>query len=120
MSLEVEGAPEGLPIRRVEVIARNIYDPLPPGRLRALYRLANALHVSTRARTVEDHLLLETGGTWTLERARETARALRAVGILEPSRIAARQVGDSVDVTVETRDNWTTQPEFALESADGQ
>lgn len=116
----MEGSPEGLPIRRIELVVRNIYDPQPPGRLGPLYRLANALHVPTRPGTVESALLLRPGGPWSRERARETARALRALGIFETRSIEARQAGDSVDVTVETRDNWTTQPEFALESADGQ
>jgi hypothetical protein len=83
-------------------------------------RLANKLHVRTRDHTIRDHLLIRPGDAWSESRARECERTLRALGILEPYRIVGHRVGDSVDVVVQTRDDWTTRPEFALESASDQ
>lgn len=111
---------EGRPIRRVDILAHNLYDPLPAGRLKPFYELANALHVRTRDRTIRDALLLRPGDPWSEARASESKRVLRALGILEPHRLEAISVGDSVDVVLETRDDWTTQPEFAIQSADGE
>ena len=114
------GETEGLPIRRIEIVPRDLYEPLPPGGLRPLYSLANRLHIRTREKTVRDLLLIAPGQPWSETRGRETARALRALRILEPTHLVARRVRDSVDVRVETRDAWTTAPEFAIESGAGQ
>jgi len=111
---------DGLPIRRVDVIARDLYDPLPGGPLRPLYRLADVIHIRTRSSTIHYALLLDPGEPWSAERGKENERVLRALGILEPIRVEGRragETGDSVDVVVETRDDWTTQPEFAIQSA---
>ncbi len=110
---------DGLPISRVEVHPLNIYDPVPPGRLAALYRLANRLHIRTRERTLRGQLLFAEGDLWSEEVARENERNLRALDFLYPSRIRTRVERDSVVATVETHDIWTTSPEFNLESADG-
>jgi surface antigen Omp85-like protein len=117
---DTTGTTEGLPIRRVEIHARNIYDPLPTGRLRPVYRLANTLHVRTRQSTIRHLLLFEPGDRWQDARGRETARLLRELDILEPYRLSATRQRDSVDVWVETRDAWSTQPEFVFESGGGQ
>lgn len=114
------GALEGLPIRSIRVAAYDVFDTIPPGRLGGFYRVANALHVRTRERTVTSLLLFAPGDPWRVERARETERALRRLDFLQPRRIAASRTGDSVDVVVETRDAWTTRPEFNLERTGGQ
>lgn len=119
VSFDTTGTIDGLPIRRVEVVPRNIYDPVPPGRLRALYRIANRLHVRTRASTIRQQLLFAPGEPWSHARGRETARLLRGLDILEPVRLDAVRRGDSVDVLIETRDTWTTSPEFNIESGGG-
>ncbi len=110
---------EGRPIRSIRIVAHNLYEPLPRGALRPFYRLANTLHVRTRPRTIRNALLLRPNEAWSDDRARESERALRAMGILEPQPLEPTPVGDSVDVRVVTRDDWTTQPEFAVQSASG-
>jgi hypothetical protein len=106
---------EGHRIRRIDIAARNIFDPLPHGRLRGAYRLANALHIRTRESTVRELLLLQRGDLWTAERAAETIRRLRELEFLIPERLEARLMNDSVDVTVRTVDTWTTSPQFDLQ-----
>jgi hypothetical protein len=110
----------GRPIARVEVHARNIFDPVPPGRLAPLFSLANRLHFRTREMTVRAQLLMQPGDAWSQARSHETARKLRALNFLVPSRIDAEPDADSVVVQVETRDVWSTNPEFNVESAGGR
>ena len=111
---------EGLPIRHVDVRCRNIFEPIPPGRFSGFYRLANRLHIRTRSVTVRDQLLFAPGQPWRAERVKETERLLRDLEYLEPERIQSRVVGDSVDVEVVTRDQWTTNPELNLERGGGR
>ncbi len=111
---------EGRPIARVEVHPRNIFDPVPDGRLAPLFSLANRLHIRSRAMTVREQLLFRPGDAWSYARGRETERKLRALSFLVPSDIEARPADDSVIVRVETRDVWSTNPEFNVESGGGR
>lgn len=111
---------EGLPIARIEIVAHNIYDPLPTGRLRGLYRVANSLHVRTRESTVRDYLTFRPGEPYREQDARETERILRHHAFLRPRSLSAHREGDSVVVRVETRDAWSTTPEFNIESGGGE
>lgn len=111
---------DGRPIRSVEARVHNVFDPLPTGPMRSVGRLANRVHMRTRAGVVRDQFLLHPGDTWTRARGEEAARQLRTLDFLEPMRLEAVPAGDSVDVRVETRDVWTTQPEFDVERGGGQ
>ncbi len=111
---------EGIPIARVELETRGIFDPLPRGPLRPLHRLLDRLHVRTRASTLRRHVLLTAGDRWDEARARESERALRALDIFNRALVEARREGDSAVVTVRTRDAWTTSPEFTLERGGGR
>ncbi len=111
-------ATEGAPISSIEIRPRNIFEPVPEGRLEPFYRLANRLHVRTRTRTVRDLLLFAPGEPWSEPRARETERQLRALSYLIPDRIQARKTNDSTIVSVATADLWSTTFEFNLERAD--
>ena len=110
---------EGLPIGRVGIVTREIFDPAPGGPLGAFYRVANLLHVRTREGTVRRQLLFERGEPWRQTRWEETARAMRRLDYLEPRRMEARREGDSVAVAIETRDSWTTSPQLNLERGGG-
>jgi hypothetical protein len=110
----------GLPISRLELRPGGIFEPPPPGRLRPFYRLADRLHVRTRPATLRRHILLAPGDPWDTSRARESERALRALDIFNRAAVDGRREGDSVVVTVRTRDAWTTSPEFTLERGGGR
>ncbi|MCC6349144.1 MAG: hypothetical protein IT347_06085 [Candidatus Eisenbacteria bacterium] len=110
-------------VRRVEVRAFEIFDPLPAGRLRGLYALANRLHVRTRESTIRTAVVARPGARWSAGRRAESERRLRALDFLVPDSVVAVPVAgsaDSVDVLVTTHDNWTTSPEATLESGGGQ
>jgi len=112
-------SPEGRTIARVDIRVRDIFDPAPGDPFSSFYRLANLLHIRTRDRTIRQQLLFAPGEPWREQRGEETARALRTLDYLEPRRLEARRVGDSVLVTVETRDAWTTSPVLNLERGGG-
>jgi hypothetical protein len=111
---------EGYPISTIRVLPHDIYDPLPPGALGPVYRLANLLHVRTRSSAVRSQLLFAPGEPWSEEVAAETMRRFRSLDFLIPDRITAHRVGDSVEVDVETHDVWTTTPEFNIERGGGK
>jgi len=117
---ETRPAPDGLPIARVDVVAREIFESAPPGRLAGFYRLADRLHARTRSSTIKNHMLVAPGDRWTEERGRESERGLRALEIFDSARVESRLSGDSAVVTVYTRDAWTTSPEFTLERGGGK
>jgi hypothetical protein len=111
---------EGRRIRHLEVRTRDIF-VVPEGRVGGVYSLANHLHVRTRAATVRGALVFREGDRWTEAGRAESERHLRALAFLVPDSIVARPAGeDAVDVTVSVHDNWTTSPEFGIESGGGQ
>ncbi len=115
-----DSALEGRPVRRVQVITRDIWEPLPAGRFAPLYALMNTLHVRTRPITVRAEVLVRAGDSLRLAALEETARNLRTLDYLVPVRVQAEPAGDSADVVVETRDSWTTSPEVNLEGGGGR
>jgi hypothetical protein len=112
--------PSGLPIGKIEVHTRNIFDPAPGTLTAPFFSLANALHVRTRASTVRSHLLFEPGDAWNPDRAGETARNLRQLDFLLPEQIEPVVEHDSVRVIVGTRDLWSTLLDFNIERGGGQ
>lgn len=111
----------GKPIGSIDLIIREIFEPLPEGPFQPVFRAANAVHVRSRGPTVRSHLLFEAGDPWDPEVARETARNMRALEFVQPEAITAVAAGggDSVAVRVETRDTWSTLVEFNLEGGGG-
>jgi hypothetical protein len=118
-TLDSTASLEGLPIARVDLEVRDIFECQAGDPFVSFYRLANALHIRTRDRTVRQQLLFAPGERWSEERGAETARTLRSLDYLEPQRMEARRENDSVVVEVETRDAWTTSPLLNLERGGG-
>jgi hypothetical protein len=111
---------DGRFVRSVELLTRNIFEPLPEHG-GGFYAFADRLHVRTRAVTVRAALAFHAGERWSDAKRAESERHLRSLSFLVPDSVVALPVGrDSVDVLVVTRDNWTTSPEFSLESGGGQ
>ncbi len=74
-----------------------------------LYRWANELHIVTKEQVIKSDLLFEEGDPFDLELVRESERRLRRLPYIGQAEITvAPATGDSVDVTVTTRDQWTT------------
>ena len=111
---------DGRVVRHVDIVSHSIFDP-PPVHGGGLYTFANRLHVCTRQSTVRGALVFREGSPWSEARRVESERHLRSMEFLVPDTVVAVPVGDdSVDVRVVTHDNWTTSPEFGIESGGGQ
>lgn len=101
----------GARIGRIRVVVRDLFDTERPDENTALFRLANRLHVKTRASTVRDQLLFTEGEPYRSRLLEESARLLRSQRYLREAwlRPVAWRDG-SVDVEVEVQDVWTFNP----------
>ncbi len=100
--------PPGSVIAEVHVAPRNIFDPRQDGENRRIFRLANLLHRTTRAKVIERQLLFRPGDVFSPELVEESARLLRTNDYLYDVEMKpALRPDGKVDVEVVTRDVWT-------------
>ncbi|MCW8984232.1 MAG: hypothetical protein OQK55_02735, partial [Thermoanaerobaculales bacterium] len=104
---ELDPALEGLPIVAIHVDRNDIFDTSDPKTKAWFYRWANALHIISKEDFIRSMLLFKEGDLYSASLADESARILRGLGIMNPVHITALRVDDGVEVTVETRDQWT-------------
>jgi outer membrane protein assembly factor BamA len=115
-ALADEAAPvEGERIGAIYVRVRDIFDTTKPGENKALYRLANRLHVDTREDALRAQLLFAEGDPYSQRVVEETERALRRLRyIREPRvRVVGRHDG-VVDLEITAADVWTLSPGLAF------
>ncbi|HEX6316109.1 MAG TPA: hypothetical protein VFZ73_14665 [Gemmatimonadaceae bacterium] len=72
------------------------------------YRLANALHVETRASVIRRELLIDVGDPWDSLLVAESERNLRALGIFRHAQIERQDTDSGIVMIVRTADAWTT------------
>ena len=85
-----------------------------------LFRLANRLHVRTRARAIVAQLLCKTGDRYSRRLLDKTERNLRQLPFLREPTISPTAVhGDVVGVQVTVRDVWTLQPGISFARSGG-
>jgi len=112
----------GATIRTVNVIVDDVFDPSNPKEDKALYRLANRLHMTTREGVVESALLFQPGDPFAARLLEESARSLRAMGFIAATTI---EPGDydaatnSVNVNVRVRDSWTLATDMKFHHSGG-
>ena len=100
---------DGLPIVRIVCERYNIFDTSEPKTSKWPYRAANAVHIRSRERFIRSMLLFKEGDSYSAANAAESARLLRALGIMNPVEISAREIEGGVEVLVETHDHWSLQ-----------
>jgi len=104
--------PEGK-ISNVEIINHEIFntdDPSLPSYLHFAYRTANRLHIRTRHSVIERDLLFSLGDCYDPDIIAESERLLRENDFLASARIYDHLQDDGTRaLTVETRDDWSTQ-----------
>ena len=117
-SAELEAA--GLRIGEVILRVDPIFDPADAGESHAVFRLADRLHVDTRASTVRAHLLFRSGDAFSQRVLDETARNLRQQRYIREPTVRPVAFHDGVvDVEVRVRDVWTTNPGASVGRAGG-
>ena len=90
---------------------QDIFNENDPREDKALYRLANDLHIKTRESTLRAQLLFKEGDRYSWGLIRETERNLRQLDYLFDAdiRVVAWD-GREVTLVVATRDVWSLQP----------
>jgi len=113
--------PDTLPtsdtIRAVELDRRDIFDPDERG---WVARVANALHVQTRAGTIRRELLFEPGEPYDSARVAESERNLRALGVFRRVRIDTVRTDSGLVARVLTKDGWSTKADWRFRSTGGE
>ena len=105
-TLEAAGARFGT----ITISTQEIFDLGDPRENKKLYRLANRLHLKTRAGALRSQLLFRSGERYQHRLLEETERNLRQLNFLREPRIRPVAYHDGVvDILVETHDVWTLQ-----------
>ena len=108
-ALEADGAVIGT----VVIDNQNIFDPNDPKDDTKIFRLADRLHIKTRARVVRKQLLFKPGDRYSRRLIDESERLLRADSYFYDAWIRITSYKDGkVDLKVTTRDVWTLNPGF--------
>jgi hypothetical protein len=87
--------------------------------LSAFAKLANALHVRTRAATIRRTLLVNQGDVYDSARVVESERALRSLAVFRSVALDTAWVRDKLYLLVVTGDGWSTRPEMSFTTAAG-
>ncbi len=95
-------------IGAVVVRTHNVFDSTQ-ARSNILFRIANAIHVTTLPGVVRQELLFGPGERYDSALVAETLRNLRGRGLFRDVWVDTTRTGDTVDVHLYTADGWTTQ-----------
>jgi hypothetical protein len=111
----------GTAIGRVTIANSNIFDLDDPEENKALFRLANRFHATTRADVIRQQLLFAQGEPFSAHALAESERIIRANRYIQEVSIQpVRQENGVVDVNVETSDVWTLMPKLAFSRSGGE
>lgn len=111
----------GAVIGTVTIANRNIFDLDDPEENKALFRLANRIHATTRLDVIQQQLLFEPGESFSAQALSESERIIRANRYInEVSIQPVHHENGVVDVNVETTDTWTLMPRLSLSRSGGK
>jgi outer membrane protein assembly factor BamA len=114
--LEAQAARIGAVSIRIEPI----FDPEAPGERKAVFRMADRLHVDTRESAIEAQLLFRSGDAYSHRVVEETERKLRELRFINEPQIRIVGYHDGlVDLEVVTHEVWTTNPGISFGRAGG-
>jgi hypothetical protein len=82
-----------------------------------VFRIMNALHITTRERIIRQELLVAQGETMSALRLQESERNLRALRVFRDVQVDTSRVNGKTAVRVRTRDGWSTKPKFSFSAA---
>ncbi len=108
-------------IGSINILNGSIFNLEDPEEDKALYRLANKLHMTTRPAVIQQQLLFEAGDQVSLRELEESERILRSNRYIQEAKIepVANEEGN-VDVNVHTSDVWTLVPRLSLSRSGGE
>lgn len=106
-----------------EIVLRkfNVFDLSDPAEDKALYRLANRLHIVTKDKVIEKQLLFQSGSRFSDRLINESARLLRQNSYLYDAEIRPTRRSDGVvDIAIVTRDVWSLGPAISASRGGGE
>ena len=105
-------------IDTIVVDNRNVFDHAGDGPA-FVARLANGLHIRTRASVIRRSILVSPGQQYDSARVAESERALRALGVFRSVRLDTVRLGESLALRVVTSDGWSSKPQANYSTAGG-
>ena len=106
-------------IRTIYIDNQNVFNPSVEKESGWLYRFANALHITSKQRTVRKYLLFKEGDVFVERKLAESERLLRAKRSFQDAEIHAVAEGDAVDIYVTTKDTWSLKPKLNASHSGG-
>src|SRR5207302_1677133 len=106
-------------IDTIVVVNHNIFDLQGDDAPGPLARLANRLHVTTRAGVIRRTLLVNPGDRYDSARVAESERALRSLFVFSRVRLDTTRIAGRLALRVTTSDGWSTKPQFGYSTAGG-
>lgn len=114
-------ADQGAMIGDIQIVTVNVFDLSDPDENKALFRLANRLHITTRPEVIRQQLLFRPGEPLSVAAINETERILRGNSYLVDAQVTAQRDEDGVvDLQVRTQDVWTLNPGINLSRSGGK
>jgi outer membrane protein assembly factor BamA len=115
--LETSGAVIG----SITIDSRNIFDLDNPEDNKALFRLANRIHIKTRWNVIQQQLLFKPGESFSAQALEESERIIRAKRYIHEVSIRPVHHEDGVvDINVDTTDTWTLIPRLSVSRSGGK
>lgn len=105
-------------IDSIVIVNHDVFDPAE-ARSSVLFRVANALHFTTRPYVIRRELLFDVGERYDSARVEESLRNLRTLGIFRDVEADTVRHGDSVTVYLRTGDGWSTDLNLTGRSTGG-
>jgi len=97
----------------IQIDNKDVFDKKDPKDNKALFRLADKLHIKTRRSVIRHQLLFRSGDRYSRHAMEESARILRSDRYFYDATVEPIRYHDGkVDVLVTTRDVWTLDPGF--------
>lgn len=110
----------GLNIASIETVTLPVFNPDDPEENHWVYRLANRLHINTRASTLTRQLAVNVGQPLDPNTVRESERLLRDNKYLIDAMILPHRVcGNDIHLLVIARDVWTLSPSASASRSGG-
>lgn len=108
-------------IGKITIKTGGIFDLSNPQEDKALFRLANKVHITTRQNVIRNQLLFSTGESFSAQKIEESERLLRKNRYLQTISIQPTQGASGlVDIDVITTDSWTLTPIISASRSGGE